>query len=152
MERSFHKEHTSTKPLQQLPCTVHHNGIEWQEIIASLMQIGFESSYHRDFLIATQTACRFDIYVGGSKSNETSRISPQIYNGIIPNLYRVCNYHFLVCQCCQNDAVRSEVHDVIVWWRHATVTRSKKRPKLYFPSEVPSPTFIFHVAVIFSRL
>ena len=26
------------------------------------MQIGFESSYRRDFFIATQTACRFDIY------------------------------------------------------------------------------------------
>ena len=31
--------------------------IEWQKIIASLMQIGFESSYHREFLLATQTAC-----------------------------------------------------------------------------------------------
>ena len=66
-------------------------------------------------------------YVGGSKSSETRRISPQIYDGIIPNLYRVRNYHFLIFQCCQNDSVRSEVRDVIVWWRHATVTRSKKK-------------------------
>ena len=91
-------------------------------------------------------------YVGGSKSSETSRISPQIYNWIIPNLYKVCNYHFLICQCFQKDAGRSEVHDVIVWWRHASVTRSKKCPKLPFPSEVQLPTFMFHVAVIFSRL
>ena len=53
-------------------------------------------------------------YVGGSKSSETSRISPQIYDVIIPNLYRTYNYHFLICQCRQNDAVRSEEHDVIV--------------------------------------
>ena len=56
----------------------------------------------------------FYIYVGGSKSSETSRISPQIYNEITPNLYRVRNYHLLICQCCQNDVVRSHVHDVIV--------------------------------------
>ena len=91
-------------------------------------------------------------YVGGSKSSETSRISPKIHDGIIPKLYRVCNYHYLIWQCWQNDAVRSEVHDVIVWWRHVTVTRSKKRPKLFFLSEVQSPIFMFHVAVIFSRL
>ena len=53
---------------------------------------------------------------------------------------------------CQNDTVRSGVHDVIVWWRHATVTRSKKRPKLSFSSEVQLSTFMFNVAVIFSRL
>ena len=32
------------------------------------MQIGFESSYRRDFLIATQTTCRFDIYAKSKKS------------------------------------------------------------------------------------
>ena len=88
------------------------------------------------------------MYVGGSKSSETSRISPQIYDGIIPNLYRVCKEHFLIRQCCQNDAVRSKLHDVIVWWRHATVTRSKKRPKSSFLNEVKSPTVMFNVAVI----
>ena len=43
-----------------------------------------------------------------------------------PNLYRVRNYHLLICQYCHYDAVRSEIHDVSVWWRHATMTRSKK--------------------------
>ena len=78
----------------------------------------------------------------------------KIYNWIIPSFNKVCNYHFLICQCFQNDAVRSEVHEVIVWWRHASVTRSKKkkRPKLPFPSEVQSPTWMFHVAVIFFEI
>ena len=92
------------------------------------------------------------LYVGGSKSSETSRISPSIYDRITQNLYRMRNYHFLICQCCQNDAVHSGVHDVIVWWRHATVTWSKTRPKLSFSSEVQLSTFMFNVAVIFSRL
>ena len=73
--------------------------------------------------------------MGGSKSSETRRISLYIYKGIISNIYRLWSYRFLIWQLCLNNEVSTEVRDVIIWWRHATVTRSKKCRRFYFPSE-----------------
>ena len=45
---------TSTKPLKQLPCTGKQ--LNDKKLLHPWCRLGFESSYHRDFL-ATQTAC-----------------------------------------------------------------------------------------------
>ena len=91
--------------------------------------------------------------VGGSKSSETSWISLKICDGIISNLYIhvLWSYHFLIWQCCLNDAVRTEVRDVIVWCRHATVIRIEKCWKFSFPCEEQSQKCMHHLALIFMR-
>ena len=46
-------------------------------------------------------------------------------NQMILNLYRVLSYHFLISQWCLNDAVHTQICNVIIWWRHATGNRRK---------------------------